>query len=176
MENPPPRFLGLDIGNCTGWALSDGSKIVGSGVRDFTSESRGRKGVKFYNFLHHIGYVDTIFYEIIMFRPGFKDKETGKWKGGATNDGHSLYNGLLMVMEMYAAGFNIPTFGVHPGTVKRLFCGEGMGAASKEQVCEKAHSMGWRGGQPGTAICHDEADACAVLITQARERGIELGF
>lgn len=174
MSSAPPRYLALDIGTATGWALSEGDKIVGSGVRDFSSENKGRKGIKFYNFLHGIGYVDAVFFEIIMFRPGYKDKETGMWKGGVTNDGHALYNGLLMVMEMYAAGFGTPTFGVHPGTVKKQFCGHGH--ATKEEVCASAHAIGWLGGQPGTALCHDEADAIAVLVTQLRARGHRVGF
>lgn len=155
-----PRRLGLDIANCTGYALSEGSKIILSGVRDFRgggNDHIGRKGIKFYNFLRSLGYVDEIYYEKVQFM-GNK----------FTSDGGELYKGLLMVMNMYGAGLDIPAFGVWPTTLKKAFTGHGN--ATKEMMCATAHAMGWQGGKIDTAHGHDEVDACALIITQAREK------
>lgn len=172
----PPRYLSLDIGTRTGYAVVEGNQLIKSGVRDFSvksSEHIGKRGIKFYNFLLSLGAVDEIYYEEIQFGGGFKNKD-GKFVG-ATNDGRELYHGLLMLVNMYAAGFGIPSFGIHPSTLKKQFAGHGH--ADKEQMVARAHELGWKGGQPGTAFFHDEVDAIAILETQLRiQYGINLQF
>lgn len=176
MTSRAPRYLSLDLGTRTGYALVEGNKLVKSGVRDFSvkaSEHTGRRGIKFYNFLLSIGQVDEIYYEEIQFGGGFKN-DSGKWVG-VTNDGREFYHGLLMLVNMYAAGFGIFTFGVHPSTLKKQFAGHGH--ADKEQMVARAHELGWKGGQPGTALYHDEVDAIAILETQLRiNYGINIQF
>lgn len=155
-----PRYLALDMGTATGYALAEGDRIVKCGVRDFSirrNQHIGNRGIMFYNFLNSLGRIDEIYYEKIMF--------TGKFN---CNDGHELYHGLLMVMNMVAAGYAIPTIGVWPGTLKKAFTGNG--AAQKEEMCAEAHRRGWKGGKPGTREGHDEVDAIALIITQLRER------
>lgn len=155
-----PRYLALDLGTQTGWAISEGNRIVDSGVRDFklkSSEHIGNRGIRFYNFLLTLGQPDVIFYEKVQFM--------GNRKCG---DGGELYKGLLMIMNMFAAGFNIETIGVHPMTLKKSFTGSGV--ADKVIMCEKAREYGWQGGMSGTALLDDEADAIALIITQMRER------
>lgn len=173
---PAPRYLGLDLGTRTGWALAEGDKIIASGVRDFSvksSEHTGKRGIKFYNFLLTMGQVDEIYYEKIQFGAGFKTPD-GRWVN-PSNDGRELYHGLLMLMRMYAAGWQIPDFGIHPGTLKKNFTGKGN--AEKEEMCARAHALGWQGGEPGTALFHDEVDACALLITETKIRyGLNLTF
>jgi hypothetical protein len=171
-----PRYLGLDLGTRTGWALVEGNKLIGSGVRDFSvkaSQHIGKRGIKFYNFLLTLGHVDEIYVEEIQFGGGFKNA-AGKFVG-VTNDGRELYHGLLMLVNMYAAGFGIPTFGIHPSTLKKAFAGHGH--ATKEEMCAHAHKLGWKGGEPGTALFHDEVDGIALVETQLREKyGVQLIF
>ena len=174
--NPAPRYLGLDLGKCTGWAIAEGDRIIQSGVRDFSvksSEHIGHRGIKFYNFLCSLGRVDEIYYEEIQFGGNFKNK-AGQWIS-PSSDGREFYHGLLMLVNMYAAGYGIPTFPMHPSTLKKAFAGHGH--AEKEDMCRVAHARGWRGGRPGTDSCHDEVDACALLITQLQQKyGINLSF
>lgn len=165
-----PRYLGLDISTYTGWAIAEGDQLIGSGIRDFSvkkSEHVGKRGIMFYNFLLSIGRVDEIYFEQIAFGGGFKDKKSGRWIN-ATNDGRELYHGLLMIVYMYAAGYGIPTFPMHPSTLKKDYAGHGR--AEKEDMCKVAHSKGWRGGEKGTALCHDEVDAIALLDTQLLQK------
>jgi len=164
-----PRYLGLDLGTRTGWALVEGNKLIGSGVRDFSvkaSQHIGKRGIKFYNFLLSMGQVDEIYYETIMFGGSFKGAD-GKWIN-PSNDGRELYHGLLMLVNMYAAGFGIPTFPVHNSTLKKDFAGHGH--ATKEEMCARAHALGWKGGEPGTALFHDEVDGIALLESQLRKK------
>lgn len=155
-----PRYLALDIGQCTGYALVDGSKLIRSGVRNFSvkqTEHIGKRGIKFYNFLSSIGHVDEIYYEKVQF--------VGNTKSG---DGGELYKGFLMLMNMFAAGYAIPTFGVWPGTLKKDFAGHG--GAEKADMCAVARSLGWKGGVEGTALYHDQVDAIAILVTQLKQK------
>lgn len=157
--NPAPRYLGLDIATKTGWCLVEGDQIVKSGVRDFSlkkTEHIGWRGIWFYNLMHEIGYVDEIYYEKIHFNPR------------ASGDHGELYKGLLMVMNMYAASYGIPTFGVWPGTLKKNFTG--YGHAEKHDMCQAARALGWKGGVEGTAQGHDEVDAIALLVTELQAR------
>ena len=171
-----PRYLGLDLGLETGWALSKANRIIGSGVRDFRirgNEGKGHRGIKFYNFLLKFGQVDEIYVEKIAFGGNFKNKK-GVWVA-PSSDGRELYHGLLMLVNMYADGFGIKVEEVHPGTLKKAFTGSG--TAKKEDMCRMAHQLGWRGGESGTGLFHDEADALALLITQPRDRyGIQITF
>lgn len=162
-----PRYLSLDLGTRTGYALVEGDQLIKSGVRDFSvkaSEHIGKRGIKFYNFLLTLGQVDEIYYEEIQFGRGFKTDD-GRWVN-PTNDGREFYHGLLMLMNMYAAGFGIPTFPIHPSTLKKAFTGHGH--AKKPDMVARAHELGWKGGSPGTAQYHDEVDAIAMLETQLR--------
>lgn len=174
--NSLPRYLGLDIGTHTGWCVAEGDKIIGSGVRDFSvkaSEHVGKRGIKFYNFIMSLGQVDEIYYEKINFGGGFKNK-SGKWVN-STNDGREFHHGLMMLVNMYSASFAIPMFGIHPGTLKKDFTGSG--TSKKKQMCAAAHNFGWKGGAIGTELCHDEADAIALLVTQLRNKyNIKLRF
>jgi hypothetical protein len=171
-----PRYLGLDISTRTGYALVEGDKLIKSGVRDFSVKSTehiGKRGIKFYNFLLSLGQVDEIYYEKIQFGKGFKTPD-GKWVN-PTNDGRELYHGLLMLMNMYAAGFGIFTFGVHPSTLKKAFTGNGH--ADKKEMCQRARELGWQGGQDDSALFHDEVDGIALVETQLREKyNIKLVF
>lgn len=167
-----PRYLGLDIGTQTGWALAEGDTIIGSGVRDLSvkaSQHIGRRGFMFANFLTKIGHLDEIYYEKIQF--------TGARKGGGSwsGDNGELYKGLLMLLNMHAYSFGTPVIGVHPGTLKKQFTG--YGAAKKHDMCQAAHMIGWKGGKLGSALQDDEADAIALIATQVKLRfGIAVKF
>lgn len=162
-----PRYLALDIGTHTGWGIVEGSRIVQSGVRDFSVKSTehiGKRGIKFANFLTSLGHFDEIYFEKIQF--------TGKYN---VSDGGELYKGFMMLLNMHCYSFGIHAFGVWPGTLKKNFTGDGH--AKKEQMCAQAHALGWKGGLPGTAFCDDEADALALLLTELPRRyGLKIIF
>lgn len=163
------RTLGLDLGVRTGWALTEDRQLKGSGIRDLSvraSEHKGKRGIKFYNFLLTMGEIDEIYVEKVAFTGNIKNKQ-GQWIA-PSNDGRQFYHGLLMIVEMYAAGFDIPIYEVHNATLKKAFTGAGN--ATKEEMCAHAISLGWPGGQEGTALFHDEVDAIALVVTQLRER------
>jgi len=174
---PARRVLGLDIAKRTGYAIAEGDRIIRSGVRDFSVKSHehnGHAGTKFYNFLLELGMVDEVYFEELAFGAGKYKKADGSW-GTPTNDGRELQHGLIMVMRMFCAGLNIHPQGVNPMTLKKAFTGHGH--ATKEDMCAHAHSLGWKGGQAGTALFHDEVDACALVYTQLRNKhGIIVKF
>lgn len=150
--------IALDLGTHTGWARSVGDRIVASGVRDFSlkaGEHKGKRGIRFYNFLMTLGQPDIIFYEKVQFT-------TNKYN----SDGGELYKGLLMLVNMFAAGFDIPAIGVYPSSLKKQFTGNGK--ADKIDMCITARRYGWPGGSDGTDLYNDEADAGALIITQLR--------
>lgn len=157
-----PRYLALDLGTHTGWALVEGDKIIGSGVMDFSAKKTQHIGTRFLKLqkfiadIDKLGNITEIFYEKIMF--------SGQGRG----DYGELYHGLLAIVSMASAALTIPTFGVWPGTLKKDFTGSGV--AEKVDMCSKAHQLGWRGGEHGTDNCHDEADAIALLVTQLKQR------
>ncbi len=160
-----PRYLGLDLGRFCGYALAEGDRIIRAGVRDFSvkkSQHPGHRLIMLYNFLSSLGRIDEIYYEKIMF--------TGARKGGGAwgSDHGEFYHQLLGVVYMVAAGFGVPTIGIWPGTLKKSFTGSGV--AEKEDMCARAHELGWRGGAIGTAEEHDAADAIALIYTQLKER------
>lgn len=138
------------------------------GVRDFKllpGEHRGHQGIAFYNFLREFGRVDFIFYEEIMFGGSFTN-EDGKIIH-TTNDGRETYHGLKMVMNMFAAGFHIPTSGIWPGTLKKEFAGSGR--AEKHDMCRAARELGWKGSIEDTGAFHDEADAIGIMAVKLRK-------
>ena len=155
-----PRYLGLDIGTHTGYAIVEGNKLVASGVRDFSVKAHrhiGHRGIMFYDFLRQVGRVDEIYYEKVQF--------TGN---RFSSDGGELYKGFLMLVNMYAAGYNIPTFGIWPTTLKKNFAGSGK--ADKLAMCAQARSLGWKSGKENTDLYHDEVDAIALLHSELRIR------
>lgn len=170
------RILGLDLGNQTGYALAEGGKIARSGVRDFSikkHQHKGERGIAFYNFLLTFGVVDEIYVEAVMFGGNFKNKE-GKWIS-PSSDGRELYHGLLMLVQMFAAGTGVEVYPIHNGTLKKEFAGHG--GAEKADMCATARAMGWKGGTANTALFHDEVDAIALVETQMRlKHGIRITF
>lgn len=174
--DPAFRVLGLDLSTYTGYALAVGGKIVKCGVRDFSSHKaafRGKKYTSLFNFLISLGKINEIYVEVAKFNGGFKNKE-GKIIN-TTNDGRELQHGLLAVVEMYCDMFGIIPIEVHPSTLKKEFAGHGH--AEKADMCRAARAIGWKGGEDGTAILHDEADGIALVATQMLKRhGVRVHF
>lgn len=176
MASAPRRMLGLDVSKKTGYALAEGNKFVQCGVWDLSIKSHehyGQQGINFYNALVGIGYVDEIYYEVNPFSGNFKNKK-GDWIS-PSSDGKELFHGLLMIMNLFAATYDIDTYPVNGATLKKAFCGHG--GAQKADMCAVARSLGWRGGQANTALHDDEADAIALVETQMRLKyGIRVTF
>jgi hypothetical protein len=168
------RYLGLDLAKRTGYCLAEGDQCLRSGVRDFSgTDDLGRRGIMLYNFLISLGRVEEIYYESNPFGGNFKKKD-GSW-GTASKDGREFLHGMLMVVRMYASGFGAYVIPVNTSTLKKEFTGDGR--AEKEDMCRAARSLGWKGGEDGTSLHHDEADGIALVATQIRKRyGLILRF
>jgi len=160
--------LALDLGSSLGWALSQGSKIINSGIydlkaeakRSFGSDHRAAKKLAFQEFLNKFVMVHEVVFEDIR----------GLDRYGDT---FFLYN-LIGDLEMFCFGSKKPMGKIHSMTLKKGFTGSGK--ASKEDMCEQAHSMGWKGGKHGTARDNDEADAIALLVVHSRNQRREVSF
>lgn len=165
-KTAPLKILSLDIGTTCGWAFSKGQKIIAWGVHDFKVRRRdtnapGHRLIEFYNWLADFGGVDEVYYESVA---GFQSSQ------GADK----VYYGMLGVIEMFCAGYDIPLIGMHTTTLKHQFTGNGR--AKKDEMCALAHRLGWTGGRVGTDQDHDACDACALIICIQKRYGVEITF
>lgn len=162
-------MLALDLGTSLGWALGQGHKIINSGIYDLAAEAKYHKGSS------SRGFKKAMFQEFLTSFLMVQDFVHEDMRGlDSYFDTFFLYN-LIGDMEMFTecAGKGEPQK-IHAMTVKKEFTGSGR--ATKEDMCEQAHSMGWRGGKRGTKVDNDEADAIALLTVYQRRKGIEMRF
>ncbi len=156
-------ILSLDLGTNLGWCLVKNGVIVQSGVFPLKtkSEKPGSKLSRFENdFLRRFVGVSEIVYEEVAFV--------------SYEYQHRLYSALWGIVSMFTYRHNIRLIGINASTVKKQFTGDGH--AKKVAVCEQAHRMGWKHGEPGTDLDHDEADAIALGVVNLGRRGIVAQF
>lgn len=160
--------LSLDIGTHLGWACARDGKVFRSGVRTLKSNngSLGHREANFIAFLKEIKAheYDDIFYEKVNSHAGWNTSVTVPLK-------------LLGLLEYYLNQTTYPVLIPVPYasiTVKRRFTGNHK--AHKEEICEHCIDRGWKNGELGTALNHDEADAIAVMAIGLEDQGIELTF
>lgn len=155
-------ILGLDLGTKMGWAYAEGSTILQSGQKDF-GNTKGYDGFKYRRFRNWLidwgGHLEAIVYEKVMAHTGPINPKTGQRSFNVlAAHNYGAFEGYL---QEFIADWNIPLIGIHVGTLKKDFVGNGR--ATKFDVCRECHKRGWEGGQIGTAKNDNEADARALL-------------
>lgn len=166
MDDTPHTILSLDIGTSCGWAFAKDGVIKAWGVEKFSvsrdeSNGSGRRLIRFHNWLQDFCGVSEVFYE----RAGSNFRNAG------ANEAHYEMRGIV---RMFCYGSSIPLLDMHNATLKKEFTGSGR--AEKAEMCAIAHRLGWTGGEVGTDLDNDAADACALIYCILRNRGIEATF
>lgn len=155
--------MSLDLGTNLGWCLVKNAVIVQSGVFPLKTKC-GKPGAKYdrfeNDFLNRFGKVREICYEEI----GFVTYEQA----------HRNYGALWGIINKFTWRNHIRLVGINTMTVKKMFTGDGN--ATKADICATAHTMGWKHGEPGTDLDHDEADAIACAVVNLARRGVQARF
>jgi Holliday junction resolvasome RuvABC endonuclease subunit len=156
-------ILSLDLGSTVGWCFIKNTSILQSGVVSlFRKDTHpGDRFLRFHNWLANWkGVVNEIFYEDV---PRFESGKAAR-----------VYCGLLAHVQVFCLVHGIRMTNVKPMSVKKEFAGTGH--ADKAAMCLTAHKLGWRHGNQGTDLDHDEADAIATAWVLLKRRGIEPSF
>lgn len=142
------KILAIDPGTNLGWALGDGTKLVGFGTQKF--EKKDRPGERFMDFnlwLHDTARgVDKIVYE----------KPLGRWAKSQAQVQLSV--GMETRLQEYAFAENIELKSVPIMTLKKATTGNGR--AEKEDMVAAVNRIF---GLTLTKKEHDAADALALL-------------
>lgn len=164
MSEEDYTILNLDLATSVGWCLVKNGIIVQSGVFDLRTKGSthpGHRYLKFSSeFLSRFRGVNEIAYESIPF--------------SSHAQAHRVHCGLASHLEVFCLMNRIRLIGINTNTVKKLFTGDGH--AEKADICAAAHRMGWKHGEPGTTLDHDEADAVACAVVNLARRGIAVRF
>jgi Holliday junction resolvasome RuvABC endonuclease subunit len=169
--------LALDLGSNCGYAKLEGRVVVESGTVKF-SVSRdlphpdGRRLINFHNWLTQ--KIEGGVSEVIFENVNWIAASVGARKKNQIRSETSIivYYTMLGILQMVCAQANIPLFSIQNTTLKARFAGNGK--ATKEQMCARAHALGWTGGAEGTDLSNDEADAIALLYARMQEYGEEI--
>lgn len=147
------RILSLDLGNRTGWAISDYGDVTDSGIWDMTPTRFSGGGMRFLKFRINLkqiyvqsGGIDAVFFEEVV-----RHGRPGK---GSNTIAAQVYGGYLAILTSFCEDYSIPYDGVPVGTIKKFITKTGK--ASKEDVIAAVQS---RGHDP---LDDNEADAIAI--------------
>jgi len=142
------KYLALDLGTNTGWAISAGGLVVTSGTITFKNDRWQGGGMRFLRFKHWLNEwqvsnnrIDAVFVEEVRRHLGV--------------DAAHCYGGFLAILTAWCEHHQIPYQGVPVGTIKRHATGKGN--ASKDEVIAAVRALG----HPVTD--DNEADALALL-------------
>ena len=142
------KYLALDLGTNTGWAISAGGLVVTSGTITFKNDRWQGGGMRFLRFKHWLNEwqvsnnrIDAVFVEEVRRHLGV--------------DAAHCYGGFLAILTAWCEHHQIPYQGVPVGTIKRHATGKGN--ASKDEVIASVRTLG----HPVTD--DNEADALALL-------------
>ena len=142
------KYLALDLGTNTGWAISAGGLVVTSGTITFKNDRWQGGGMRFLRFKHWLNEwqvsnnrIDAVFVEEVRRHLGV--------------DAAHCYGGFLAILTAWCEHHQIPYQGVPVGTIKRHATGKGN--ASKDEVIAAMRALG----HPVTD--DNEADALAIL-------------
>lgn len=158
-------ILGLDLGKKSlGWCLVKNAVIVQSGVVPLTFKDAHPVDpfIRFKEFLSKFSGVHEICYEDVQFHTS---RDQSRW-----------WSGMRAIMLVFSYEHRIRTIGVPTGTLKKGFAGHGGKETDKVRMCEIAHRMGWKHGEPGTDLDHDEVDAIAAVVTRLKRQGTDCRF
>lgn len=155
------KFLCVDLGTTTGYAIGDASMMV-SGIwklKPGRFEGGGMRFVKFRKSLNEIqeafsaaGGITHVFFEEVRRHQGV--------------DAAHVYGGLMAVLTAWCEENGIPYSGVPVGTIKKNWCGKGN--ASKDMMIEEARRRNLN------PVDDNEADALAIIDWAINEYGAEM--
>ena len=142
------KYLALDLGTKTGWAISASDLVVASGTITFKNDRWQGGGMRFLRFKYWLNElrvsedrIDAVIVEEVRRHSGV--------------DAAHCYGGFLAILTAWCEHHNIPYQGVPVGTIKKHATGKGN--ASKDEVIAAMRAM-------GHAVTDDnEADALAIL-------------
>ena len=142
------KYLAIDLGSKTGWAISADRVVAESGTIAFTHDRWQGGGMRFLRFKHWLnelrvgeGKIDAIFVEEVRRHLGV--------------DAAHCYGGFLAILTAWCEHHQIPYQGVPVGTIKKHATGKGN--ASKDEMIAAMRAL-------GHAVTDDnEADALAIL-------------
>ena len=155
-------ILSLDLGSTMGWALVKNTIIVQSGAVSLKHKDAhpGDRFLRFKQILDKFPNVNEICYEDISFQ--------------TSRDQSRLYDGLLAFLQVHCLVHKIRLIGINNTTIKKIFTGNHH--AKKDEMCAVAHRMGWKHGEPGTDLDHDECDAIACAVVRLKRQNISCSF
>ena len=142
------KYLAIDLGSKTGWAISADRVVAESGTIAFTNDRWQGGGMRFLRFKHWLnelrdgeGKIDAIFVEEVRRHLGV--------------DAAHSYGGFLAILTAWCEHHQIPYQGVPVGTIKKHATGKGN--ASKDEMIAAMRAL-------GHGVTDDnEADALAIL-------------
>lgn len=155
-------ILGLDLGSTLGWCLVKNSVIVQSGVfpLKFKDAHPADRFIRFKEFLFKFRGVHEVVFEEISFH--------------TSRDQSRVWDGMRALLMVFCYEHRVRLLGVPNATMKKEFAGHGK--ADKVEMCAVAHRMGWKHGEPGTDLDHDEVDAIAAVVTRLKRQGTACRF
>ncbi len=142
------KYLALDLGTKTGWAISASDLVVASGTITFKNDRWQGGGMRFLRFKYWLNElrvsedrIDAVIVEEVRRHSGV--------------DAAHCYGGFLAILTAWCEHHNIPYQGVPVGTIKKHATGKGN--AGKDEVIAAMRALG----HPVTD--DNEADALAIL-------------
>jgi len=149
-------ILTLDLGTRSGWAHSDCSGVITSGVAEFRTDRWQGGGMRFLRFrawldeMHRLtGGFDLLVYEQVRRHAGA--------------DASHLYGGWLAILTAWCEQRGFAYQGVPVGTIKRHVTGKGN--ADKAAVIAAIRARGF------DPTDDNEADALAILLWATETAG-----
>lgn len=154
--------LGLDLGKTLGWCFAKNGVILNSGTIALAPEGCHKAWplVNFKQTLQGFKGLTEIVYESIPFQTSKANSR--------------MYDGMLGQLEIFCFENSIALIGIPNGTLKKDFAGHGH--AKKPDMCAVAHRMGWKHGELGTDLDHDECDACACIVVWYKHQNEPIHF
>ena len=142
----PKRILALDIANTTGYAWTDGDRLL-SGVWRFTTKTKQSPGMRFLHFqdvlaaFHKNTGFDAVYYEQVRRHLGV--------------DAAHVYGGYESHLMAFCDRNQVEYQGIDVGAIKKHATGKGN--ADKAAMVAAAKARGWR------VEDDNEADALWIL-------------
>jgi Holliday junction resolvasome RuvABC endonuclease subunit len=143
------KYLALDLGSQTGWAISAADGSVTSGTAGFKNDRWQGGGMRFLRFKQWLNEINKLFdgFDLVVYE---------QVRRHAGVDASHAYGGWLAILTVWCEHHVIPYQGAAVGTIKRFIAGKGN--ADKQAVIEAVRARGFRPADD------NEADAIAILL------------
>lgn len=142
------KYLSLDLGSRTGWAVHSDESGITSGTVEFRNNRFEGGGMRFLRFKQWLVEIEKLI-------GGFDSVAVEEVRRHCGVDAAHCYGGFLAVLSSWCEAQKIPYQGIPVGTIKKHATGKGN--AGKQAVI---NAMKAKGHQPAD---DNEADALALL-------------